>query len=178
MSLEINRVALELVGASPEEMVEADFKQRRGGSVRGNVAANAVVDAVGANHHGQRVPPNQALDAALDFLIAREDGLFFKGNRIQVRSVRGEGKRDAEGLSVAAKPVQQSDRGFLAFFAYDLVEGFYPLLYFLGIHAEYVRVGVSIHNFLPSRSLGGSQLHFTPDLPRGRKKSVRHSVFG
>ena len=134
MSLEINRVALELVGASAEKMVEADFKQRRGGGVRGNVAADAVVDAVGANHHRQRVPANQALDAPLDFLIAWEDGLLFMGNGIQIRSVCGEGKRDAEGLSVAAKPVQQSDRGFLPFFAYDLVEGFYPFLYFLGIH--------------------------------------------
>ena len=78
VSLEINRVAFKLVGASAEEMVEADFKQRRGGSIRGNVAANAVVHAIGANHHGQGIPADQALDAALDFLIAGEDRPAFQ----------------------------------------------------------------------------------------------------
>src|SRR5260221_11619437 len=121
MSLQVNRVALELVGASAKEMVEADFKQRRGGCVRRNVAANAVVNAVGANHHGQSVPPNQALDAAFDFLIAREDGLLFKRYGVEVGSVSGEGEGDAAGLGMSAEAVQQCYRGFLAFFAYYLV---------------------------------------------------------
>src|SRR5579863_670242 len=143
-------------------MVEADFKQRRGGGERRNVAPNAVFDAVGAHHHGQSVPPDQALDAALDFLVARENGLLFKGNGVQVRSVRGEGKRDAEGLGVAAEPVQQSDRGFLAFFAYHLVKRLYPLLYFLGIYSENVGIRVAIHSFSPSRSLARLQLSLRP----------------
>src|SRR5579863_7090348 len=159
-------------------MVEADFKQSRGGGERRNVAPNAVVDAVGAHHHGQGVPPDQALDAALDFLIAREDGLLFKGNGVEVRSVRSEGKSDAERLSVAAKPVQQSDGGILSFFAYYLVEGFNPLLYFLRVHAQYVDVGVSVHVSLLPCTTGGRPFDFTPDLPRGRTKTGRHSQFG
>ncbi len=78
MSLQVNGVAFEFVGAPAEEMVEADFVQSRGGGVRGDVPADAVIDAIGSNHHRQSVPPDQALDAALDFLIARKDGLIFR----------------------------------------------------------------------------------------------------
>src|SRR5260370_25815301 len=70
--LEVDRVALELGRASAEEMVEADFVEGRGACVGGDVAADIVLDAVGAHDHGERVPADEAFDAALQFLIARE----------------------------------------------------------------------------------------------------------
>src|SRR5258708_10552577 len=70
MSLKIDGVAFEFLGAGAEKMIEAYFEQRGRGGVRGDVAADVVFDAVGADDHGQGVPANQALDAALDFLFA------------------------------------------------------------------------------------------------------------
>src|SRR5580765_6619572 len=123
MPLQVNRVTLKCFGAPAEKMIEPDLEKRGGRSVRGNVAANAVIDSVGSNHHSQGVPAHQALDAALDFLIAWENGLLFGWNRVQVGGVGGEGKSDAQGLCVAAQPVQQSDGRFLAFFPYHFVKG-------------------------------------------------------
>ena len=106
VALEIDGVAVELVGAGAEEMVEADFVERGGRGVGGNVSADAVFDAVGAHDHGQRVPANQALDAALHFLIAREQGLETGGDGVDVRGVGGERKIDAADSSVRAEAFQ------------------------------------------------------------------------
>src|SRR5258707_2910422 len=75
VSLEIYGVALELRGARAEEMVEADFVERGGTGVGGNVAADVVLHASGAHDHGQRGSSNPALDSALEFLIAGEQRL-------------------------------------------------------------------------------------------------------
>src|SRR5260221_7721217 len=70
VSLEIYGVALELGGARAGKMVEADFVERGGAGVGGNVTADVVLDAIRAHDHGQRVSANKALDAALAFLIS------------------------------------------------------------------------------------------------------------
>ena len=70
VALEVNEVArLAIVGAV-EEMVEADFDQRRQRSVGGDVAADVVVVLVGADHHGQRVPADEVLDAPFELTVA------------------------------------------------------------------------------------------------------------
>ena len=89
--MEVDGVTFEFVGAAAEEVVEAHLVERRGGSVRGDVAADVVFDTVGADHHGQRVPAYKALDAALEFLVAGIARLKAMGNRIGVWSVGGEG---------------------------------------------------------------------------------------
>jgi hypothetical protein len=53
-------------------VVEADLVERRGGAIRRDVAADAVSELVRADHHRQRVPAHEALDAALDGLVAGE----------------------------------------------------------------------------------------------------------
>src|SRR5712672_2560502 len=63
VSLEVNGVALEFRGTGAEEMVEADFVERSGTGVGRDVAADIVLDAIGAYDHGEGVPANEALDA-------------------------------------------------------------------------------------------------------------------
>ena len=72
VALKIDDVAFELRRARAEEMVEADFVQRGGRGVGGNVAADVVLFAIRAHDHGDRIPANEALDAPLEFLIAGE----------------------------------------------------------------------------------------------------------
>ena len=70
VTLKINGVAFEVLGASAEEMVEANFVKCCGGSVRGDVTADAVLMLIRANNHRERIPANQALNAALEGLVA------------------------------------------------------------------------------------------------------------
>src|SRR5258708_10279656 len=114
MPLQINGVALELFGTSTEEMIEANFKERSGRGIRGNMTANAVVDSIGANHHGQRVPADQALDPALDFLVSGKYSLLFHGNRIYIGSVGGKRRPDAHRHRTFAEAVEQNACGFPA----------------------------------------------------------------
>ena len=106
MALEVDGVAFEIFAAGAEEMVEADFIKSGGGGVRGDVAADVVLDAIGADDHGQRVPANQALDAALELLIAGEQRLEAGGNRVDVRSVGGERQVDATDFGVGAQALE------------------------------------------------------------------------
>ena len=102
MALEINGVAFESGGAGAEEVVEANLEERGRRAVGGDVAADIVLDAVGADDHGQRVPANQALDPALHVLVAGERRFLAGRNRIDVRSVSGE--RDFEAGSARPLP--------------------------------------------------------------------------
>src|SRR5215831_10948500 len=81
--LKINRVTLEFVGAPAEEMIEAHLIQSSRRSISRNMPADIVFDAICAHYHGQRVPPNQALDAAFEFLISREKRLQARGDSVR-----------------------------------------------------------------------------------------------
>src|ERR1700693_1055544 len=106
VALEVDGVALEFICAAAEEMVEADFVERGGGSKGGDVAADIVFDAIGAHDHGQRVPAYEALDATLEFLIAGIARLEAMRDGVGVRSVGGEGQVDAVDGGVRAEALK------------------------------------------------------------------------
>ena len=108
MSLEINRIAFKFVCAAAEEMVEANLKKSGGRSECRDVSADAVLHAVGANNHRQRVPANQALDSAFHFLIAGKVGLVSGGNRVYIGGVGGEGEIHAGGNGAVTNPFDDS----------------------------------------------------------------------
>ena len=95
VALEVDDVAVVVVALAAEEVVEADLVERRGRGVGRDVAADALFGLVRAHHHGQRVPADEALDAALDLAAARERRLLVGGNRVDVGRVGGERKLDA-----------------------------------------------------------------------------------
>ena len=68
--LEVNDVAVAALRLRAEEMIEGNFIQRRSGGKRRDVPADAFLNFVGADDHRQRVPANQALDAAFHLLAA------------------------------------------------------------------------------------------------------------
>ena len=78
-----------------EEMIEADFVERRGRGKRRDVAADAFRRLVRAHDHRRGVPADEALDAALDVGAARHERLLVGRNRVDVGSVRGERQLDA-----------------------------------------------------------------------------------
>src|SRR6185369_1431356 len=142
VTLEVDGVPFEAVVAGAEEMVEANFVQGGGRGKRRDMSANVMFDAIRAHHHGQGVPAHQALDAALDFLIAGEFRFQPEGHGVGVRGIRGERKVDAGDGGVGAKALEDFGSHFGAAGLQDGVEGFKPLLYLEFVHI--VRLGVRL----------------------------------
>ena len=70
MTLEVGDVPGVVSGSRMQEMVEGHLPQRGRRSVGGNVPADAVVLAIGTNHHRHRVPADHVLDAPFELAIA------------------------------------------------------------------------------------------------------------
>src|SRR4029078_8902621 len=94
MSLEVNDVAVVVLALALEEVVEPHFVQGGGGRKRRNVPTDAIFRLVALHHHRQRVPADEALDAALDLAAARKRRLVLCGDGVEVRSVGGGGLSD------------------------------------------------------------------------------------
>ena len=77
-----------------EEVVHADFVERGGRGVGGDVPAHAHSGALGARDHDGRVPAQPAAVGALGILIAREVGLVLHRDRVDVGSGDLHGKND------------------------------------------------------------------------------------
>src|SRR5258706_13864627 len=87
-------------------MVEAHFVKRRCRSISGNVAADVVLDAVRTYHHGQGVPADETLDAALQFLVTGEKWFEPWRDGVGIRRVRSEWEIDAVDSGVRPKAVE------------------------------------------------------------------------
>ena len=72
VALEVDQVGVGARVLAAEEVVERDLVQRRRRGVGRDVAADAVRLAIRAHDHRQRVPADEALDAALDVPVARK----------------------------------------------------------------------------------------------------------
>ena len=114
VALEVNLVAGEIVGRRAEEMVVADFVDRGGRGVAGDVAAHA--DAlrvgVGVDDHGHGVPAGVGLDLALQLAVAGILGLLIHRDGVEVGRLRG-GRRLHAGLAEALEEtVEEAARVF------------------------------------------------------------------
>src|SRR6266852_4337783 len=147
MPLKINRVTLELLSARPEKMVEAHFVKRCCRSICRNVAADVVFDAVRAYHHGQGVPADEALDAALQFLVAREKWFEPRRNGVGIRRVRSEWEIDAVDGGVSPQTFENLRSNFRTTGFQDGIERFKPFLNFYVFHAMRLGRYFVIHNF-------------------------------
>ena len=78
VALKIDDVAFLIRVLGAEEVIEAYLIERRGRGIGRDVPADAAFLPVGAHHHGQGVPADQALDAALDFWAAGEGRLLLR----------------------------------------------------------------------------------------------------
>ncbi len=88
VSLEIDSVAVAGFRGCLKKVIERHFVERGRRRKRGNVSANAFLNLISADHHGQGVPAHQALDAALHFLAAGKWRLLPGRDRILIGSRR------------------------------------------------------------------------------------------
>ncbi len=158
VALEIDGVAFKRIGTRAKEMVEADFVERGGGGIGGDVAADVVLEAIGADDHGEGVPTNEGLDAALELLVAGEKGFEARGNGVGVRGVGGKRKIDAADGGVGAEALHDLAGHFGAAGEKDGVEGFEPFLDFdvldVARHVSFLIHGSD--GLLPSRRGAGA----------------------
>ena len=84
VALEIDQVARLIADRAAEKVVHAHFDQccRRGEGR--DMAADALVVFVGPHHHGDRIPPDQALDGAFQVAVAGIGQLLGNRDRVQV----------------------------------------------------------------------------------------------
>src|SRR5579872_4536741 len=93
-------------------MVEANFVERGGRRIGRDMAADVMFDAVRAYDHSDRIPANQTLDAALEFLIAGKWRFETRRNRVHVGGVGGEWQVQPGNLRVSAEAFEDFDRDF------------------------------------------------------------------
>ncbi len=105
--LEEDQVAITPLAAPAEEVVEGHLVQGGRRGVGRDVPAQPVELAVGAHHHGHRVPADEALDAALDVPVAGIGGLLFDRDRVDVGRVGGEREAHPAPLGIALQEPQQ-----------------------------------------------------------------------
>ena len=130
VSLEIDDVTAAIGAFATEEMVEADFVQRGRRGVGGDVPADTVGRPVAADHHRHRVPSHEALDPTFDFLAARQRGLIFHANRVDIRSAGAEREADAFGARMVAERREQAVHTIAVALLDDVVERLAPLTLF------------------------------------------------
>src|SRR5579872_6045538 len=140
MALEINDIAIAGFGLSVQKVIEGNFVERGGGGISRDVAADTFLNLVSADDHGQRIPSDQALDAAFHLLPAGKRGLLRRGNSVLVGSGRGERKIDAGSTtSVQRKLLQQASGAFRATPGKHIVERVEPLARLKDFHSIILR---------------------------------------
>ena len=85
--LEIDLVASALGFAALEKVIEADFVKTCGGSVAGNMAADARKSFVGSLNHGHGIPADDASNAFFHDLVTGKVGFFEGGYGVDIGSL-------------------------------------------------------------------------------------------
>ena len=145
VSLKVNLVPRAAVILAAEEVVKTHFVQRGRRSVGGDVSSNTVVDHVGPGYHDRRVPANQAADALLDPLISREQGLFFRRDRIDVRSLNELGNPNVQHSGSIEDSLKEILTAHTPVAADQRLQGLNPLAGLLRIHISNLLNQFSAH---------------------------------
>ena len=135
VALEVNQVAgwlaVPVVVAAAEKVVEAHVIEGGGGSEAGNVAPEIAFLAVGAHHHRQGVPADQGAYAPLHEQIPGHEGLLAGGNGVPVRGGDGVGQPGAGLGHAGGQPLKQEVGPLNAVVVQHELQGVQPLPGFL-----------------------------------------------
>src|SRR5438128_469093 len=95
------------------------------------MSANAFLELVSLDDHGQCIPAHQALDPAFHLLAARKRRLLTNGNRVLVGRSRSKRKVDASrATSMESQLLQQSSGTFGAAFGENVIKRIEPFARF------------------------------------------------
>ena len=105
-----------------EEVVEADLVQARRAGIRREVTADPRVAVVRAQDHRDRVPADDASDAQLHRLVAREGGLLFRADRIDVARLGQRRQAQVELARALERAVEDELRAGASFVGDDRIQ--------------------------------------------------------
>ena len=145
VTLDEDLVAAVGVVEPAEEVVEADFVERRRRRVGGDVTADADAGALCAVDGDRRVPAEPATIPALELFVTGELGLVLGRDRVDV--VRGRHLRHVQLQLVRGLQQAQHDlaAAAVALGLHELLEGFLPLRGLVGIAVErFLRIGILV----------------------------------
>ncbi len=134
VALEEHLVAGRAIGLAPEEMVEANFVERRGAREGREVAADTGIAHVRPRDHDGRVPTYVAANPALEVLVTGEPGLGPGRDRVDVRARDGRREADLVGARSLQQLHQEELGAWPAAHLDDGIEGVQPLGGLLGIN--------------------------------------------
>ncbi len=143
--LEVDDVAVVVVALALEEMIQPDLVERGGRGKGGNVSADPLFLLVGFDDHRQRVPPYEALDAALDFAAARERRLLGCGDGVDVGGIGRELGSDTAAAGMVREQGQQPADARRAAGLQDVIERLEPLSRLEGFQLGRVLRGCATH---------------------------------
>src|SRR5688572_15971506 len=126
MTLVEHDVGVAAAIAAAEEMIETDLVEGCGRRVGRDVAADTVGFAVCAHDHGQRVPPDETLDAALEGAVTGPRHLFAGRDRIDVGRRRRVCEAYAAETGARPKSLEQPCRPSLVALVEHVVERLEP----------------------------------------------------
>jgi hypothetical protein len=145
VSLVVDDVGLAPAVPAAEEVVEAYFVEGRRRRKRRDVAADPVRLAIAAHDHGQRVPPDEALDAALDLAVAGKRHLLGDRDRVDVGRAGGKRHLDARLPCPRGQRVEQADDPGFVSLTEHVVEGLNPFTGFDRLEGGRVGRGEVLH---------------------------------
>ncbi len=131
--LEEDLVAAVALVLAPEEVVEAHVVQGGGGREGGDVTADADPRPLRPRDHHGRVPAGRVEDLAFDLLVAGEERLVLRGDRVHVVRAAHLRHRDALLPRAFDEPEHQIAGPLTAALVDGGVEGVQPFLGLLGI---------------------------------------------
>src|SRR5262249_2172992 len=107
VALEVDLVAAAWGIGAAQEVILGHLAERRGRGKGRDVAADAVLLAVGANDHGHRIPAHQVLDAALDLAAAGVRRLAVGRDGVDVGRAGANGDLDTAADRLVLELVEQ-----------------------------------------------------------------------
>ncbi len=131
--LEVDQVAALFGAVAAEEVVESDFEQIGRGGIAGDMAAQFAIGAVGAHHHGQRIPAQRGAQPGFDLQVARVGRLRLHGDGIHIGARAGAGRRQALRCGMRRQAPQQEAGARAAGMRQHAFERVQPFARFLGI---------------------------------------------
>src|ERR1035438_10537229 len=97
------------------------------------------------NHHGHRVPTDQALDPPLHGAVAGIRNFLVGPDGVDVWRVQVDGQFRAAGPGALRQPLDQICRAVRAGFVQDLIQRFHPLRSLLRIRVDNPLVAFQVH---------------------------------
>ena len=144
MALEEHDICAVGMFRSAKEVIEPDFIECGCGSVCGDVATNPIGFSIGFDHHGHRVPPDEASDSAFNISVSGIRRLPRRLEGVHIRCARGNGEGHPFALSSDLEISEEFGDAFRSAKNVNVIQRVNPVLRFQCMDAGIVCLSIDI----------------------------------